>query len=140
MNTPDEALKILFYPRPPPFPVFYSTNTATIDIRLLQQWQVYEHASCTLFYCGCFSMSRKAAPEPLFQAYYAIECRRRTVPMSSTLGILCACVCVCVCLVKQRVNPYTVQISPTYVTHTFLASSSLPCGAPMALSKLLSEA
>jgi len=33
-------------------------------------------------------MSRKAAPETLFQGYYVIECRRRTVPMSRILGIL----------------------------------------------------
>ena len=37
---------------------------------------------------GCFSMSRKAPPEPLFQGCYVIESRRKTVPMSRILGIL----------------------------------------------------
>jgi len=37
---------------------------------------------------GCFSISSKASPEPLFQAYYVIECSRSTVPMSSILGNL----------------------------------------------------
>jgi len=34
---------------------------------------------------GCFSIASKAASEPLFQAYYVIECRRSTVPISSIL-------------------------------------------------------
>ena len=37
---------------------------------------------------GCFSISSKAASEPLFQAYYVIESRRSTVPISSILGNL----------------------------------------------------
>ena len=37
---------------------------------------------------GCFSIASKAAAEPLFQAYYVIECRRSTVPISSILGNL----------------------------------------------------
>ena len=37
---------------------------------------------------GCFSIASKAASEPLFQAYYVIECRRSTVPISSILGNL----------------------------------------------------
>ena len=48
--------------------------------------------SATMCICmrerGCFSMSRKDAPEPLFQGCYVIESRRRTVPMSRLLGIL----------------------------------------------------
>ena len=36
----------------------------------------------------CFLIASKAASEPQFQAYYVIECRRSTVPISSILGNL----------------------------------------------------